>query len=269
MIETLITYLVLGSVAGVVAGLFGIGGGLLIVPVLIFSFTAQAMPEAVVTHAAVATSLATIVVTSISSVVAHNKRGAVRFDQFKPLAVGVALGAMGGVWIAAQLSGDNLQIIFGIFACAVAVQMAFDLKPRQGNSTPENLELGVAGSVIGGASSIFGIGGGTLTVPYLTARGSDMRQAVGTSAAVGLPIALFSALAYIWAGQDAVGMPAYSVGYIYLPAFVGIAIASSQFARVGAKLAHTLPQKHLKKIFAIFLMVIGVRFLLINLMGLA
>ena len=129
--------------------------------------------------------------------------------------------------------------------------------------------LGIAGCVIGGASSIFGIGGGTLSVPYLTARGSEMRQAVGTSAAVGLPIALFSALSYIWAGQDAAGMPAYSVGYIYLPAFVGIAIASSQFARVGAKLAHTLPQKHLKKIFAIFLMVIGVRFLLINLMGLA
>ncbi|QJD71611.1 sulfite exporter TauE/SafE family protein [Marinobacterium sp. LSUCC0821] len=265
MIESLIIYLVLGSVAGVVAGLFGIGGGLLIVPVLIFSFTAQGMPEAVVTHSAVATSLATIVITSISSVIAHNKRGAVRFDYFFYIAIGVAMGAMVGVWIADQLTGENLQLIFGIFACTVAVQMAFDLKPKRGMNPPEKPELIAAGSIIGGASSIFGIGGGTLSVPYLTVRGAEMRQAVGTSAAIGLPIALFSAAAYIWAGQDAQGMPEYSLGYIYLPAFVGIALASSQFAKVGAKLAHTLPQAHLKKIFALFLVFIGSRFLLINL----
>ena len=269
MIESLILYLVLGAVAGVVAGLFGIGGGLLIVPVLIFSFAAQGMPDAVLTHSAVATSLATIVITSISSVRAHNSRGGVRWDLFKPLAVGIGLGALVGVTIADSLSGDHLQLIFGVFACSVAVQMAFDLKPKQGDesSAPQSTELGVAGSVIGGASSIFGIGGGTLTVPYLSARGTAVREAIGTSAACGLPIAVVSALAYVWVGRDAMGMPEWSLGYIYLPAFVGIALASSQFAKVGAKLAHTLPQAMLKKIFALFLAVIGIRFLVINLMG--
>ena len=267
MLESLILYLVLGSFAGVVAGLFGIGGGLLIVPVLIFSFAAQGMPDAVITHAAVATSLATIVVTSISSILAHHKRGAVRIEYFKFLSLGVAVGAVIGVWIAEQLTGENLQIIFGIFACTVAIQMAFDLRPKRGQSNPERAELTGAGVFIGAASSLFGIGGGTMTVPYLTARGAEMRHAVGTSAAVGLPIALFSAMAYMWAGQDAAGMPAYSLGYIYLPAFVGIALASSQFARVGAKLAHTLPQKRLKQVFALFLAFVGVRFLLGNLLG--
>jgi len=267
MLESLILYLLLGSLAGVVAGLFGIGGGLLIVPVLIFSYAAQGMPEAVITHAAVATSLATIVVTSVSSIIAHNKRGAVRIEFFKYLTVGVAGGAVVGVWIAEQLTGENLQIIFGLFACAVAVQMAFDIRPKRGQTKPEQNELIGAGLVIGSASSLFGIGGGTLTVPYLTARGAEMREAVGTSAAVGLPVALFSAMAYMWAGQDAAGMPAYSIGYIYLPAFAGIAIASSQFARVGAKLAHTLPQKRLKQVFALFLACIGLRFLMGNLLG--
>lgn len=269
MVESLILYLLLGSVAGVVAGLFGIGGGLLIVPVLIFSYGLQGLPDAVATHAAVATSLATIVITSISSVRAHHARGGVRWDLFKPLSVGIALGAMVGVYIADQLSGDHLQTLFGFFACAVALQMALDLKPKQGKALPGVTELGGAGGVIGAASSIFGIGGGTLTVPYLTARGTEMRQAVGTSAACGLPIALVSALAYIWAGQDAAGMPEWSLGYVYLPAFVGIAVASSQFARLGAKLAHTLPQKRLKQIFALFLAVIGIRFLLLNLFWVA
>lgn len=267
MIESLILYLVLGAVAGVVAGLFGIGGGLLIVPVLIFSYTLQGLPEAIVTHSAIATSLATIVVTSVASVKAHNARGSVRWDLFKPLAAGIAVGALAGVAIADSLSGANLQLLLGLFVTTVAVQMWFDLKPKAGGALPTQSELGVAGAGIGCASSIFGIGGGTLTVPYLTARGTEMRQSVGTSAACGLPIALVSALAYIWAGMDAQGMPEYSLGYIYLPAFVGIALASSQFAKVGAKLAHTLPQKRLKQVFAIFLLIVGVRFLVLNFIG--
>jgi len=267
VIEALILYLVLGAVAGVAAGLFGIGGGLLIVPVLIFSFGLQGLPEAVVTHAAIATSLATIVVTSISSVRAHHARGSVRWDLFKPLAVGIGLGAILGVLIADSLSGAKLQLLLGIFVLSVSVQMALDLKPKQGSQAPKNPELGFAGACIGCASSIFGIGGGTLTVPYLTIRRTEMREAVGTSAACGLPIAAVSALVYIWAGQDAQGMPEYSLGYIYLPAFAGIALASSQFAKVGAKLAHTLPQKRLKQVFALFLFIVGVRFLLLNLLG--
>lgn len=267
MIESLILYLVLGAAAGVVAGLFGIGGGLLIVPVLILSYTLQGLPESIVTHSAIATSLATIVVTSIASVRAHHERGSVRWDLFKPLAVGISLGALVGVAVADSLSGANLQLLLGLFVTLVAIQMWFDLKPKAGRSQPGQTELGIAGSGIGCASSIFGIGGGTLTVPFLSARNTEMRQAVGTSAACGLPIALVSALAYIWAGMDADGMPQYSLGYIYLPAFVGISIASSQFAKVGAKLAHVLPQKRLKQVFAIFLLFVGTRFLILNFIG--
>ncbi len=268
MLELFFLYLALGAVAGVLAGLFGIGGGLLIVPVLIFSFGIQNVPVEVLTHSAVATSLATIAITSISSVRAHHGRGGVRWDLFKPLAVGIAFGALVGVAIAGSLSGEHLQTIFGVFACLVAIQMAFDIKPKQGASGEAigKPELGGAGLVIGGASSIFGIGGGTLTVPYLSARGISVRESVGTSAACGLPIAVVSAMAWIWRGQEATGMPEWSLGYIYLPAFIGISVASSQFAKVGAKLAHTLPQHLLKKIFALFLLIIGGRFLVINLL---
>lgn len=264
MIESLVLYLALGAVAGFIAGLFGVGGGVLIVPVLIFSFTLQQMPEAVMTHSAIATSLATIIVTSISSVRAHNLRGSVRWDLFKPLAVGISFGALIGVVIADSLSGAELQTLLGFFVTAVGIQMALDLKPKQGSKAPQKTELGIAGSLIGGASAVFGIGGGALTVPYLTLRGAGMHESVGTAAACGLPIAFFAALAYIWAGQDAQGMPPYSLGYIYLPALIGVGIASSQFARVGARMAHVLSQRRLKQVFAFFLLIIGIRFLVIS-----
>lgn len=268
MLALLVLYLVLGAAAGIVAGLFGIGGGLLIVPVLIFSFAAQGMPEAVLTHSAIATSLATIVVTSISSVRAHNNRGGVRWDLFKPLAVGIGLGVLVGVAIADSLSGKSLQMIFGIFACLIALQMAFNLKPERNRSkVPDKIELGSVGVFIGCTSSIFGIGGGALTVPYLTLRGVQVREAIGTAAACGFPIAVVGATAYIWAGRDLKGMPDWTVGYIYLPAFLGVALASSLFVKLGVKLAHTLPQLLVKKIFAIFLLLVGLRFLILNLIG--
>jgi len=267
MIESAILYLFLGAFAGVGAGLFGIGGGLIIVPVLIFTFTAQGMPQAVVTHAALATSLATIVLTSISSVIAHHRRGGVRFEILKPLSVGIALGATSGALVADTLTGRTLQLMLGCFATAMSVYMALDIKPKRATSLPRVPELSGVGVFIGGASSLFGIGGGTLTVPYLTYRGVEMRQAVGTSAACGLPIAFFAASSYIFAGLDAQDMPQYSLGYIYMPAFIFVGTASSQFAKLGAKWAHSLPQKRLKQIFALFLLAIGSRFLLINLLG--
>ncbi len=265
MLLTLITYLVLGALAGTVAGLFGIGGGLLIVPVLIFSFQAQGMSAEVLTHAAVATSLATIVITSISSTLAHNKKRAVRWDIFWPLAFGILFGAVLGVNTAVQLPGAWLQIALGCFALVVAVQMALNLKPDAGETAVSKPGLSGAGVVIGWASSIFGIGGGTLTVPYLSWKRVVMQQAVATSAACGLPIAITAALTNIWVGWHAPGMPEWSAGYIYLPAFVGIVLTSSLFAKVGAKLAHSLPPVLLKRIFALFLVVVGLRFLLTNL----
>jgi len=267
MLTTLLLYLVLGAVAGVVAGLFGIGGGLLIVPVLIFSFELQGMSPDILTHSAVATSLATIVVTSISSMHAHHKRGAVRWDLFKPLTLGIMFGAFVGATVASYLSGTSLQLIFGIFVLAVAAQMALSLKPSAGEKDASSAGLSGAGSIIGGLSAIFGIGGGTLTVPYLSWRRISMQQAVATSAACGLPIAVVGALTNVWRGWDLTTFTDLSLGYIYLPALFGIVITSTLFAKLGAKLAHSLDGVKLKKIFAVFLLLVGARLLLTNLLG--
>lgn len=265
MLMTLFLYLVLGAFAGLAAGLFGIGGGLLIVPVLVFSFELQGESVAVLTHMAVATSLATICFTSISSIRAHQKRGAVAWPLFKPLAVGIVFGALIGVNTAVMLPGHVLQIALGIFVILVAGQMAFNLQPPQGPDAPGKKELVLSGGVIGWASSIFGIGGGTLTVPYLSWRRQDIRVAVATSAACGFPIALMGSVTNIWVGWDHPELPAWSLGYVYLPAFAGIIISSTPFAKLGARLAHSLPQAVLKKCFAVFLLLVGLRFLLSNL----
>ncbi|MCJ8337441.1 MAG: sulfite exporter TauE/SafE family protein [Pseudomonadales bacterium] len=265
MLTTLILYLILGAAAGLTAGLFGIGGGLLIVPVLIIVFELQGVPETVLTHAAVATSLATIVVTSISSVLAHHKRGAVLWQTFKPLSIGIVFGAFLGVKTAGLLPGAQLQIIFGLFAFAVALQMAFSFKPSADAELPAKPKLIFSGGVIGWGSAIFGIGGGTLTVPFLTWKKVQMQQAVATAAACGLPIALVGASTNIYQGWEHVDMPQWSLGYIYLPAFAGIVITSTPFAKVGAKLAHSLPADKLKKVFAIFLLIVAFRLLYSNL----
>lgn len=267
MLLILLLYLVLGAAAGVVAGLFGIGGGLLIVPVLIFTFGLQGMSTEVLTHVAVATSLATIVVTSISSVLAHQKRGAVRWDIFRPLVLGIVLGAVLGAITADYMQGAHLQVAIGIFALVISIQMAFGLKPDSGATADlSGKTLSVAGSVVGYASAIFGIGGGSLTVPYLTWKGVRMQETVATSAACGLPIAVVGALTNVVVGWGEADLPDWSLGYVYLPAFLGIVVSSSFFAKVGARLAHSLPADLLRKIFAAFLMLVALRFLLSNLL---
>ena len=265
MLTTLVLYLLLGALAGIVAGLFGIGGGLLIVPVLVFTFELQGIPVEVLTHMAVATSLATIVITSISSIRTHHQHGAVRWELFRPLGIGILLGAVLGVNTAVQLPGPVLQLSIGIFVLVVAVQMALNLKPSAGETRPSKLELGVAGGGIGWASAIFGIGGGTLTVPYLSWRRISMPQAVATSAACGLPIALMGAATNVGLGWGHPQLPEWSLGYVYLPAFLGIVLASSLTAPAGARLAHRLPQARLKKVFALFLLLVSLRFILGNL----
>lgn len=267
MLLTLMLYLALGAAAGVVAGLFGIGGGLLIVPVLIFTFTAQGMSADVLTHAAIATSLATIVVTSMSSIRTHHSRGAIRWELFKPLTVGILLGAFIGVQFAAGLAGATLQIILGCFVLVVAARMVFSQAVASGLQQERSAPMAVAGVVIGSLSSLFGIGGGTLTVPFLSWCRVSMQQAVATSAACGLPIALVGALSNVYVGWGNVAVEEHSLGFVYLPAFIGIVITSAYFAKIGANLAHKLPAVVLKRCFAIFLLVVGVRLLVSNLVG--
>lgn len=255
-------YLVLGACSGVLAGLFGIGGGLIIVPVLVFSFAAQGVSQAVLTHLAVGTSLAAILFTSINSVLAHHKKGAVLWPLVLWLAGGILIGsALGGV-TASLIPGEDLQQIIGVFAILMAFQMWFGWRPKGDPKPVAKPTLVGAGGLIGWASAIFGIGGGSLMVPFLTWKGVEMKQAVATSAACGLPIALSGALTFMVTGYGQTGLPENSLGYVYLPALVGIAATSMFSARVGARLAHRLDSRLLKKLFAVLLLFVGSSFLL-------
>lgn len=254
-------YLALGALAGTLAGLFGIGGGLVIVPVLIFSFGLQGVSAEVAAHLAVGTSLATIVFTSISSIRSHHQKGGVRWDLFRPMTGGIVVGAALGAWTASLLSGASLELIIGIFVILVGLKMLLDINPKTERPEPDASLLSGAGGVIGWASAIFGIGGGTLTVPFLSWRSVSMQQAVATSAACGLPIAVAGAFTNLWTGWGHSGLPEYAVGFVYLPALIGIVATSVVFARFGAVLAHKLDAKLLKRLFAILLLVVGTRFL--------
>lgn len=255
-------YLVLGGFAGVLAGLFGVGGGIIIVPVLVFSFAAQGFDPAILTHLAIGTSLATIIFTSINAVLEHQRKGAVLWSVFAWMTLGILLGAGFGALTAAAIQGPMLQKIIGVFALCVALQMALELRPKPDRKVPGKVGLTLAGSLIGWASAIFGIGGGSLSVPFLTWRSVPMQQAVATSSACGLPIALAGALSFMLIGWNTPQLPAWSLGYIYLPAMAGIAITSMFFARFGARLAHRLSPRLLKRLFALLLFVVGLNFLL-------
>jgi uncharacterized membrane protein YfcA len=261
-VDAVIIYLLLGAFAGLVAGLLGVGGGLIIVPVLVFIFTDQGLAEHLIVHLAVGTSLATIVFTSISSVRAHHQHGAVLWPVFWQLTPGIVVGAWLGAAFADVLASDQLRRFFGVFELLVAIQMTFNVKPRPHRQLPNRAGMFGAGGVIGAISAIVGIGGGTMTVPFLVWCNVAMRKAVATSSACGLPIAIAGATGFIVTGWNAIDLPAYSSGYVYWPAFLGIVIASILTAPIGARLAHRLPAAQLKRIFAILLYILGLRMLL-------
>lgn len=261
MAEWLI-YLALGAFAGTLAGMLGVGGGLVIVPVLAWVFVGFGMDASVIMHLAVGTSLATIVFTSLSSVRAHHRRGVVQWPVVWRLMPGIVSGVFIGALLAGQLPTAALRHVFGVFELLVAVQMGFSLLPEAHRTLPGWPGMTLAGAVIGGVSAIVGIGGGTLTVPFLLWCGVTMRQAVATSAACGLPIAVAGAAAFAWTGSGNASLPEHAFGYLYLPALWGVAASSMLFAPLGAWLAHSLPTLVLKRFFALFLAVLGVRMLL-------
>ena len=272
----LITFLVIGALAGFAAGLFGVGGGTIIVPLLFIVFTQMGYSPDVIMHLALGTSLATIIVTSISSLMAHNKKGSVMWPVFKNLAPGMALGCFFGAGVAGLISGIHLQIIVGIFLLWVAYRMFAKAKNQTAASTsntadqdtrfneielPSTPKQLAAGGVIGIASAIFGIGGGSLTVPYLTRYGVVMQKAVGTSAACGLPIAIAGALGFMFFGmQQKIDVP-NTIGFVHIYAFLGISVMSFFTAKLGAKVAHILSPAMLKKCFAVLLTIVGCYFL--------
>ena len=260
--DYLLLYLLLGCFSGFVAGLFGIGGGMVIVPILIFSFKAQLLNPAIITHLAIGTSLACIIVTSLSAVWAQHKRGAVLWPVVKRMALGLFIGSVIGAQIAHLIAARQLEIIIGLFALLTAAQMFFGYKGTLGHiPLPQTAGLSIAGSSIGAASAIFGIGGGTFTVPYLTLHGVSMAQAVASASACGLPIALGGAVGFMWTGWYETSLPKEAWGFVHLPAFIAISATSVFLAKLGVKMAHQLPAATLKKLFAGLLFIVGVHFI--------
>lgn len=258
-------YLGVGAIAGLISGLFGLGGGALIVPMLIFVFIARGIPIEIVTHLAIGTSLATIIFTALSSIYTHHQKNGIRWDLVKRLAPGIVMGSTVGGLFAVSMNGVLLQLLFGAFMIVVASQILI-YTPKMGTkSEPGIAQMGLAGSIIGGVSALFGIGGGTLTVPFLSLYGIRIHQAVGTAAACGLPIALAASYIYANANMQGVELPAGSFGYIFMPAWLGIIVTSLPCARLGAKLAHRFNALQLRTAFGWLMMILGARFIWINL----
>ncbi len=258
----LLILLSMGAVAGTLAGLLGIGGGIIIVPVLALVFQQQGVTIDVLMHVSIGTSLATIVVTSLSSIRAHQKHGAIDWPVFKRITPGIIVGGLLGAVIADLIPGAELRIVFAIFMFLVATQMMIAGTPAPHRTLPQTPGVLGAGLVIGTIAALMGVGGGSMTVPFLTWCNIHIRRAVATSAAIGLPIALAGTAGFMLNGWGSPALPPWSLGYVNLPAFTGIVIASIVFAPLGAKLAHTIPPKLLKRFFALLLYVLGTRILL-------
>jgi uncharacterized protein len=256
----LLAYLGTGAVAGLLAGLLGIGGGLVIVPALAALYRLRGFPDTSLMHFALGTSLATIVPTSFSSLLSHQRRGGIHWQAVRGLSPGIVLGAVGGAWLAVSISSSGLRQLFGIFELLVAMQLLIGRQPVAHHTLPGAASLGLAGVVIGAVSALLGIGGGTVTVPFLLWNRVDIRRAVGTAAACGLPIAMAGAAGFAAGGAGAAGSTdGMATGFIYWPAVAGIVATSILAAPLGARLAHHLPQPLLQRIFALVLVVIGLR----------
>jgi uncharacterized membrane protein YfcA len=244
-----LTYPLLGAFAGFIAGLFGVGGGLTLVPLLFMLFAEQDFPNAHVMHLALGTSMATIVFTSIASMRAHHAHGAVRWEIVRNMAPGLVIGTLCGSFIASTVPTRPLAMIFTAIVYYASIQMILDFKPKPTRNLPGRIGLVVAGLVIGVISSLVSAGGGFLSIPFMVWSNVAIHQAVGTSSALGLPIALAGVVGYVISGWHATELPPYAFGYVYLPAFVGVVLMSFLIAPYGAKLAHKLPVKQLKRAF--------------------
>ena len=258
----ILVYLAVGATTGIAAGLLGVGGGFIIVPALALLLPGHGVTAELAMHMAIGTSLATIVVTSLSSIRAHHRRGGVLWPVVGRMTPAILAGAALGALIADGLRSETLREVFGLFALAASVQMWFGARPAAHRALPGWGGCSLAGVLIGLLSAIIGIGGGSLTVPFLAWCNVAMRQAVATSAAVGLPIAVGGAVAFVVLGWDAPGLPSWSSGYVYWPAVLGVAVPSVLLAPLGARWAHSLPTGVLKKGFAVFLAVLGGKMLL-------
>jgi uncharacterized membrane protein YfcA len=263
-----LAYLVLGLFVGFFAGLLGLGGGILIVAVLVYMFGAQGFPADRIVHLALGTSLTSIVFTSLSSVRAHQAHAAVRWDILRRAAPGVMLGAGLGTLFADALTSRYLAIFFTAFVYYSALQMWRDLKPKPSRTLPGAPGMFATTVGIGALSALVGAGGGAISIPLMTHCNVPMRQAIGTSAALGLPIAIVGAAGYMLTGLDRSHLPALSLGYVYIPALIGIVLGTFITVPYGARAAHRLPVPILKKIFGALFFVLATRMLVSLFQGL-
>jgi uncharacterized protein len=254
-------YLGIGVAVGFLAGLLGIGGGMVLVPVLVFVFDAKGFPPAHLLHMAIATGLATILFTSLSSVRAHHRHDGVDWRIVGAMAPGIVAGSLASALVASLIPTRPLAAFFTAFLFYAAVQMFIEPKPRPGRALPGRGGLFAAGAAIGGVSSVLAAGGAFLTIPFLVWCNVPVKRAIGTAAAAGFPIALAGTIGYVGQGLRAEGLPAGTLGFVYLPALALIVAASMPLAPLGARLAHRLPVRPLRMLFSLMLLALALRML--------
>ncbi len=260
-IEWVLAYLALGAVVGFMAGLLGVGGGGIMVPILTALFAAQGVDQVHLVHMALGTSMASIVITSFASVRAHNSHKAVLWPVVWKITPAILIGTFASTWLVALLPTKFLGIFFSCFMGYVALQMILNIKPKPSRQLPGTVGTSIAGLLIGGISALVAIGGGSLSVAFLSWCNVRIQNAIGTSAAIGMPIALAGSIGYMINGWGAENTPDYSVGYVFFPAVVLISIVSYFTAPIGARLAHKLPVATLKKVFAALLVFLSLKML--------
>ena len=254
-------FILLGLVMGFLAGLLGIGGGMVMVPVVTFMLGAKGFPVDYRVKMAVATSLATICFTSLTSVWAHHKRGAVLWPVVGRLVPGILVGSALGAQVAVSLSGKTLSVLFAAFVSFSATQMLLNRAPQPNRTLPGTAGMLAAGGVIGMVSALVGAGGAFISVPFMQWCNVKIHNAVATSAALGFPVAIAGTLSYVLAGSQLHDMPPGSLGYVYLPALLVISLASMSTAPLGARTAHRMDILRLKRYFAVVLYCLAAYFL--------
>ncbi len=254
--------MLVGVVQGFLAGLLGIGGGIVLVPVFLLLLPHLNIPTEMAIHIAIGTSLGAIILTSYSAALGHRKRGNISWPVARALLPGIIIGSISGGFIADGMSAETLTRIFAIFLLLMALKMVLPVNTSRERPLPSPSILFFSAMAIGAFSALMGIGGGVILVPFLTFFGLEMRKSIGCAAAAGIAVALFGCLSYVIAGWNEPGLPQYAVGYVYLPAQFGVIATAIFTARLGVKAAAILPIKLLKRIFAAFMTFIGLRLLL-------
>ena len=257
----IVFYLALGVFAGLLGGMLGVGGGIVVVPALIWIFKQEGVQPEILTHLAIGTSLAGITFTSLSAIRAQQKRGAIDWAVVRLLVPATLIGGLVSGYLAGYIPAATLKMIFSIFLLVVSLQLLAKWQPAPHWTLPGPKGLWGVGLGIGSMSAMMGIGGGTISVPFLHACNVDMKRAIAISTTLGFPIALFGAAGFVLSGWHHAGLPARSFGYVDLPALLAVGVTSIAVAPLGVRLAHHLPVARLKRAFGILLLMVALQML--------